>query len=129
MPVNTTPIFTGTFPASSVSIATANTARDGTGTIGTVVTFGANGNRVDMVRVVAAGTTTAGVIRLWLHDGATYYLLKELLVTAITPSTTVAVFEAEWIPTVPLCRPTGWSLRVSTHNAETFKVHAECGDF
>lgn len=113
----------------AASIATANTNRDGTGTIGTVLTAGTQGTLVELVRVVAAGATTAGVVRLFLHDGANYYLYEEILVTAITPSTTTAVYEAEFVPTKSLVLPTGWSLRASTHNAETFKVIATGGNY
>lgn len=126
---NIAPRFVETAVIGAVSIATANTARDGTGTIGTVLTAGAQGTLVELVRVVAVGTTTAGVVRLFLHDGSTYYLYEEILVTAITPSTTIAVFEAEFVPTKPLVLPTGWSLRASTHNAETFKVIATGGSY
>lgn len=126
---NIAPRFVETAVIGAVSIATANTNRDGTGTIGTVLTAGAQGTLVELVRVVAAGTTTAGVVRLFLHDGSTYYLLKEILVTAITPSTTVEVFSAEFVPTKPLVLPTAWSLRASTNNAETFKVLATGGSY
>ena len=129
MPANTTPIFTHTPIHAMASIATANTARDGTGTVGTVYTPGSNGGRVEMVRVVAAGATTAGVVRIFIYDGAAYFLIKELMVSAVTPSVSVEVANYEWVPTVPILLPTGYSLRASTHIAETFKIHVEASDF
>ena len=82
-----------------------------------------------MVRVVAAGTTTAGVVRIFIYDGAAYFLIKELMVSAVTPSVSVEVANYEWVPTVPILLPTGYSLRASTHIAETFKIHVEASDF
>lgn len=129
MAVNTTPIFTDTPRADVGQIATANTARDGTGTVGTIFTAGADGSRIDAVTVVATGTTTAGVIRLFIHDGTNYRLWKEILVSAITPSTSIEVFRAVFTPDIPKVLPTGYSIRASTHNAETFNVHVDGGDF
>ena len=129
MAANTTPIFTDTAICASAAIATANTNRDGTGTIGTVYSAGADGGRVAYVRVQATVATTVGVVRLFIHTGAAYFLWKELLVTAITPSTTVEAYSIEYVPTEALVLPTGYSLRASTHNAENFNVFVHGGDF
>lgn len=204
-----------------VAISTANTNRDGTGTIGVVaVASGASGSgtRIDKIAIQAAGTTTAGVVRLYIakgrmgpaitsitfsgttatvttasahglttghlvtHQGAypddynvtvtactvtsattytytmgttptanatvvgnlssttaspTIQLWKEILVTAITPSTTVAAYSNVSSSTtaadqgyLPLILQPGYSLRASTHNAESFNVFATAsGDF
>lgn len=132
MAVTATPIFIQTPKVACASIATANTNRDGTGTIGTVYTAGANGSKIDRVQVCAAGTTTAGVIRIFIYDGSTYFLHSEHLVPAITPSATVAAY----MLTIDysqagngLYLPSGYSLRASTHNAETFKLCAFGGDY
>lgn len=116
-----------------VSISTANTARDGTGTIGTVFTAGTNGSRIDRIVVEATGTTTAGIVRLFIHNGTTAFLYDEVAVTAITPSGTTAAFQATKqavsTPTMyPLVLPNGYSLKASTNNAETFNVIAIGGD-
>jgi hypothetical protein len=113
----------------SVDISTANTNRDGTGTVGTVWTAGAGGGQIELIRVIAKGTTTAGMIRLFLHDGAAYHFYDELVVAAVTPSGTVAAFEGEIVPSKPLVLPSGWSLRASTHNAEAFSVVATGGNY
>jgi hypothetical protein len=132
MAVTATPIFAQALGSETVSISTANTNRDGSGTIGTVLTAGTNGTTVDSIQIMAAGTTTAGVVRLFKHNGSTSFLWKEVLVPAITPSTTVAAFMRRIDCSRPenACYlPTGWSLRASTHNAETFNIHAEGADF
>ena len=110
-------------------ISTANTARDGSGVMGTVLTAGTKGTLVELIRVKATGTTTAGMVRLFLHDGTNARLYDEISVSAITPSATVESFDAEVVPTKPLVMPTGWSLRASTHNAEEFVVRATGGDY
>jgi hypothetical protein len=126
-----TPNYVTTPKCAVAQISTANTNRDGTGTIGTVFSAGASGSRIERIRVVATGTTTAGMVRLFIHDGTNARLYRELSVSAITPSGTVGVFTAEinYIGDNPLLLPNGYSLRASTHNAETFNVIAEGGDF
>lgn len=115
-------------------VSVANTNRDGTGTIATVFSAGASGSRIDAIDLKAVGTTTAGMIRLFIHDGANARLLTEVPVTAITPSGTLPSWEAQlntntMTQVLPLVLPTGYSLRAATNNAETFNVIALGGDF
>lgn len=115
-------------------VSVANTNRDGTGTIVTVFSAGASGSRIDAINIKATGTTTAGMIRLFIHDGADARLLTEVPVTAITPSGTLPSWEAQlntntMTQVLPLVLPTGYSLRAATNNAETFNVIALGGDF
>src|SRR5262249_51330848 len=118
----TTPQFIGAPKIWAASLSTANTNRDGTGTLVTLATgAAAPGSRIDRVRIQAAATPTAGVIRLFVDDGTTKRLIKERLVSAITPSTTVAAFEDEWTLDDGINLPNAsWSLKASTHNAENF---------
>ena len=115
-------------------ISTANTNRDGTGTIGTVFTAGSNGSRIDMIDLQATATTTAGMIRLFVHNGTNAILIGELPVTAVTPSGTLPAWSAQlntntMTQLLPITIPTGWSLRASTNNAEAFNIVAFGGDF
>lgn len=110
-------------------VSTANTARDGTGTLATVFTAGTNGSRIDDITIVATGTTTAGMIRLFLHDGTNARLWREVAVSAITPSATVSPFSSA-LGSLALVLQTGWSLRASTEKAETFNILVtRAGDF
>jgi len=72
MTANTVPIFPLT-PVVTISaaIATANTAKDGTGTADIVFTAGANGSRLDYLKVRAKGTNVATVLRIFINNGAT----------------------------------------------------------
>lgn len=128
MPAGTTPIFIATPQTGIVNFATANTGRDGTGTIATVLTASANASFVRRIRVQAAGTTTAGVIRLFKKvSGGTYRLIREILVAAITPSTTVEAWSSEWAPDDGIVLAASDVLGISTHNAETFNAIVEGG--
>ena len=66
-----TPIFAQT-PLFTVgqTITTANTAKDGTGTVVLLFTAGANGSRVDSVKVRNTGTAVATVVRIFINNGA-----------------------------------------------------------
>lgn len=125
------PLFTQTPKIGTVAISTANANRDGTGTIGTVLTAGASGTRVHRVSIKATVTTTTGTIRLFIYTGSTYFLWREIPVTAITVSATQAAFEynLELLGERALILPNGYSLRASTEKAENFNIIAEGGDF
>ena len=129
----TAPSFAAIPRNSAVAISTANANRDGTGTVGTAFTAGSSGSRIDRVTVKATGTTTAGMVRLFVYNGSTYFLWREVAVAAVTPSGTLAAFSGEVVSEVEslplLVLPNGYSLRASTHNAEAFSVIAEGGDF
>ena len=127
--MSSNPSFAATPIADAVAISTANANRDGTGTLRTLHTAGSGGSRIDLIRVVASGSTSAGVVRVFYDDGSTVFLLKELLVEAITPSVAQEVFEIEWIPTIPLIVESAHLLKVSTHIGEGFNVFAVGGGF
>jgi len=68
---NLQPIFPLTQNVSFGSVATANTAKDGTGTVVTVFTAGANGAKIDQIKVRALGTNVATVLRFFVNNGQT----------------------------------------------------------
>lgn len=133
MAANTTPIFTITPIVSMVRISSANTNRDGTGTMGDVVSGALNGTRLDRINIIAGGTTTAGMVRLFIYDGVSVTrFYREVAVTALTPSATVQTFaftilSPDQNPLIVL--PAGYILRAATHNAENFDVTAIGGSF
>jgi hypothetical protein len=125
----TTAQYAATVQNAQAQISTANTNRNGTGTIGTVMTGATNGTRIDDIYIVATGTTTAGVVRLFISDGTNVRLWQEILVSAVTPSTTVQVWSYTLLNQA-LILESGWSLQASTNNAETFNVIVtRAGDF
>lgn len=121
--------YAATVRGASAALSVANTNRNGTGTIVSVFTAGASGSRIDDIYIVANATTTAGVIRLFISDGTNIRLWQEILVSAVTPSTTQAVWSASLLNQA-LVIPSGYSLQASTNNAETFSVFVtRAGDF
>lgn len=127
-----------------VTISTANAGRDGTGTLGTVMTGAARamggdpplagGSRVDALAISARGTTTAGAVRLFVHDGANARFIGEVIVPARTPGASLAAWSVRLnrdnCDFLPLVLAAGASLRASTERAESFDVQVlQGGDF
>jgi len=106
-----------------VTISTANTNLDGTGTLGTVLTAGANGTLIKTVTFQGLGTTTHGMLRLFITGGGNTRLLMEVEVPAVIRAGTDPAFAV----TVPLnfCLQDTYVLKASTEKAESFNVIAE----
>ena len=125
----TTAQYASTTQTAQVQISTANTNRNGTGTIGTLIIGATNGTRVDDIYITATGAVTAGVVRLFISDATNIRLWQEILVTATSPNVTTAVWSYTLLNQALLLK-SGWYLAASTNNAETFNVIAtRAGDF
>ena len=83
------PVFAVTPRLSSVAVATANTNRDGTGTLVSLITGVAAGTRINEIAVQATVTTTAGMVRIYLYDGTNYRLWDEVAIPVATVSASV----------------------------------------
>jgi hypothetical protein len=133
MAQNTAPVFLKAAVGDVAQVSAANAGRDGTGTIVTVATGTADGKRINVVRIKAIVTTTAGMIRLYYSpdSGVTNRLIGEVLVAAITASATVAAFEADWIPPGGNINLVGTTdmLRASTEKAEAINLLALGGSY
>jgi hypothetical protein len=137
MPANTAPIFSLTPKTSwgTTAITTANTAKDGTGTVLGVYTAGANGSYVQRVRFRPAGTNVQTVARLFINNGSTNataannILFDEITLSAITLSETAAQPSFE----IPLnfALPAGYVLNITigTSVAAGYYVSAIGGDY
>lgn len=123
-----TPSFTSTPRLGSGQVSAANTNRDGTGTLVSVLTGAAAGTKVFEVAVVATVTTTAGMVRLYIDDGTNVRLFDEIPVTAVTGSASVAEFRALRKYSSLVLPSTSHILKASTHNAEAINVFAHGGD-
>jgi hypothetical protein len=122
------PNFAATPKVGAATISTADTSRTAPTNAATVFTAGSSGSRIDEVNVVATGTTAANVVRLFVHDGTSFFLLQEVLIAALTPSASSPVVTYTFTYN-NLMLPSGWSLRASTNNAEGYVVTAFGGDF
>ena len=94
MAANTSPIFTLTPRAVTATIAAANTARDGSGTLIDVLTGATDGTRIDFITFISAqatvGASAARVARVFLTDtsGSNPRLIQEIVMSAVTSSNT-----------------------------------------
>lgn len=99
MPANTSPIFPLTPKVAWATITAANTAKDGTGTVSTIFTAGADGSRIDQIKVRALGTNVATVMRFFVNNGSTNAtatnnsLIHEVTVAATTLTETAALVD------------------------------------
>lgn len=118
------PAFAVTPRIGVVNVATANANRDGTGTVATLITGATNGTRIAEIVVHAKVTTTAGMVRVFLHNGTTFFLFDEVAIAAATVSASVKATRVRVTYDNLVLPSTSWSVRVSTHNAESMDVTA-----
>lgn len=120
----TSPSFAATPRIASVNVVTANTNRDGTGTIATLITGASTGTRIAEIVVKAKVTTTAGMVRVFLHDGSSYWFFDEISIAAASVSATVQSTRVSVSYNNLILPSSSWSIRVSTHNAESMDITA-----
>ena len=118
------PVFAVTPRISSVNVATANTNRDGTGTVATLITGASTGTRVAEIVCQARVTTTAGMVRIFLYDGTTYRFFDEVAIAAATVSASVKGTRVSTLYNNLVLPSASWSIVVATHNAESIDVTA-----
>jgi hypothetical protein len=118
----TQPAFATTPRIGLGQVSTANTNRDGTGTIATILTGVAAGTRINEITIEGTGTTTAGMVRLYLHDGTNTRMFDEFPIPANTASHFVAAYRTTKTYDNLVLPSASWSIRASTHVAETFNV-------
>jgi len=124
-----TPVF------GSATLTTADTSLTAPATVGTILTAGASGTRIDYIEIQGVATTVAGLINLFVFDGTNYILWQQLPVQAVTSSTTAPAFALALSSNgnsniMPLTLPTGHSLRAAASVAQTgVRVSAYGGNF
>jgi hypothetical protein len=95
-------------------------------TAGSSATF--RGCRIDSLTIKAQGTTTMGMIRIYIFDTTNYRLFKEIPVPAIVQTGTEKAFQYK-LDMNGFSLKAGWELRVSTEKAETFSIIVEGNDW
>lgn len=83
------PAFISTPRIGRVSLSTANTATDGTGTINDLITGVSAGTRVLSINVQGTATTVAALVNIFLWDGTQWDLFDQITISATTGSNTV----------------------------------------
>ncbi len=110
-------------------LTVANSLRDGTGAIVNVFTAGASGSRIDDITITPAATTTAGMVRFFIHDGTNTRFWREFPIAANTLSATNPAIST-LLSRLGLVLKAGYSLRASTEKNETINVVVtSSGDF
>lgn len=116
------PVFANTPVIWKGSISTANTNRDGTGTIVTLGTAPAAGTRIDRIVIKATADPADSIINLFLYDGSAYWLFDAFDIgDPAAASATVDSMRYERAYQ-DLVLPSGWSLRASITVALTAGV-------
>lgn len=148
MTVTATPIFPQTPAITTLSLAsqTACTTRAPTATaslaaanITQFVNTSTNGLRIDAIQVKGCSSaftaaTVGNIVGIWIWDGTNAFLWTEVIVTVVTPSTTVASFDITFTPPVPLNLPSTYKLYASvsvttTANTTALQVTAYGGAY
>lgn len=145
MAAGTSPIYTAT-PHVEWGIAdgnggaagplkTANTAKDGTGTVLTVFTAGANGSFLQKIKARAAGSNTASVLRVFINNGSTTatiannILYAEISLASTTLSETGALPEFEYPLNIPIAAGYKITVTLGTTVAAGYCVTVVGGDY
>jgi len=121
MTANTSPIFPVAPRSQAMAVvgSGAIAARTSiTGTTGLTLCFtpGANGSRIDTIRINGTGATLAGNLDFWVYNGTTSNLLTQTLISAVTLSATAAGFST-MLAFTDLVIPTGYALYCSSEVA------------
>jgi hypothetical protein len=133
MTMTATPVFAQT-PKTFIATLTTPTAITSraniTGTTGLVkiTDTTTNGFRLDNITVKSKGTSVAGFVSIWMYDGTTSFLWKEISVSAITASTTTASFESSTDYTNTNLVPTE-QLYISVTVQQDVNVYANGGSY
>jgi len=145
MPANTNPIYvltphigwanTDGDGGTAGPLKTANTAKDGTGTVLTIFTATTNGSFVREVRARAAGTCTASVLRLFVNNGSSQTTLgnNSLIDEVSLPSTTLSEISSLTPVILPVnfALPNGYKLMVTlgTTVSAGYFISVVAGDY
>ena len=136
MAAGTSPIFVDTPRTSFVSSGVnANTAFDGTGTVATLFTAGADGSKVEEIYLRHLGTNIATVIRFFINNGSTNAtaannsLFHEETMAAYTADQDTASVGVKFTPNLVL--PAGYKINITTGTAiaSGIQVTAIGGDY
>jgi hypothetical protein len=146
MAANTSPIFSKAPKVSGAKLTSANTTRDATGTnVSTIFTAGAEGAKINRIRVYPKGVNVASVLRLFVNDGlgvagANNFLVYEKTLTAVAASSEVSevtswyelgnLLGSEFVPPIDSLPPNGKILAtIGTSIAAGIDVVVFGGDF
>lgn len=129
------PTFTATprLSVTALTVTQVTTARDGTGTLGTVITGVAAGTRIERIRIVATNDPADSIVNIFLHDGTTAFFFDSFDIgNPAAASTTVDPTIAEKAYQNLILPSASWTIRAALTVAPTagnVNVYAFGGDF
>lgn len=136
MSQNTKPIFPLVPEVTWATVSAANTATDGTGTVVTVFTAGANGSRVDYLSCSALGTNVTTVMRVFINNGSANSTASNnvLFTEQPLPSTTATnsnLIGPQMITPLNISLPAGFKINVVLGTAVSagWAIAAVGGDY
>jgi hypothetical protein len=145
MAANTSPIFILTPNVGTTRISGSNTASDGSGTVYQLLTAGANGTRVDAIRIrnsqITAAASSAMVHKIFYSPtvvtgapgSGSYKLVAEVATATATRSTTAIGAASIYAFDQPFIMASGSALyacqSVYASAADQFDVQAFSGDY
>lgn len=107
------PAFASTPSLGSASLGGFDTSLTAPSTVSTIVTGGSSGTKINEIVIQGTGTTVAGVVNIFVYDGS-YSLIDQVLVSAVTSSTTAVAFRAVRQYANLVLPSSSWTLR-ATH--------------
>ena len=122
------PQFAVTPRIGAVSVATADSSYTAPTNVGTVIAGVAAGTRVNEVVIKSAATSAAAVVRLFLFDGTTYWLFDEVVIAAVTGSSTAITNRVRLTYDNLVLPSSSWSLRATTSVSQATHVTAHGAD-
>ena len=135
---NAAPIFSKIATAAWAAITAANTAKDGTGTVSTIMTADAtNGSFLHKIVLEPAGTNVATIARVFLNNGATNATAANntligqigLAATTLSEVAVATLTPMERVFNIPI--PPGYKINVvlATAVAAGWAITAISGDY
>lgn len=105
------------------TISTANSNRDGSGSVVSVITGASSGTLVRTITIKSTENTTSGMVRLYCYNASDTFLFAEVNVRATTKSSEDHSFYA--ILNLNFKLASGNQIMASTEKAETFIITAD----
>jgi hypothetical protein len=131
--MSSAPAFAAAVNNNAALLTTAETSLTAPTTTATVWTAGASGGKIEEIIIEAIGTTVAGLVYVFLHDGTNYRLFDTFQIAANTWTLGGAIAPYRVNKTYDnLMMKTGWTLRISQNiagNASLLVAHVIGGDF
>lgn len=128
----TTPQFTAIPILKIGQVYTANTNRDGSGSLTDLITGSVNGTKIEHIDIIASGSNSQGSIRFFINNGISTFLIKEQSVEStvatglLIPYSTSLDFSDQ---NSQFIIPSNYILKAATYNAEPFNIIIHGGNF